>query len=124
MTKQELEFFKQFKDPIQCKNQIHNYALKKHIEMGQRSSLFMSPGSGKTRVGIIAACEVIKKYGGRALVSVPKENLIKQWNDEAIKWKYSKEWKSVDLICHASNDKYKPSDYSVVIVDEALSKCV
>ena len=118
MTKQELEFFKQFTDPIQCKNQIHNYALGKHIEMGQRSSLFMSPGSGKTRIGIIAACEVIKKYGGKALVSVPKENLIKQWNDEAIKWKYSKEWKFVDIICHASNDKYNPSDYAIVILDE------
>ena len=118
MTKSELEFFKQFKDPIQCKNQIHNYALRKHIEMGQRSSLFMSPGSGKTRIGIIAACEVIKKYGGRALISVPKENLIKQWNDEAIKWKYSKEWKSVDIICHASNDKYNPDNYSIIIIDE------
>ena len=118
MTKQELEFFKQFTDPIQCKNQIHNYALRKHIEMGQRSSLFMSPGSGKTRIGIIAACEVIKKYGGKALISVPKENLIKQWNDEAIKWKYSKEWKSVDIICHASNDKYNPDDYSIIIIDE------
>jgi superfamily II DNA or RNA helicase len=123
MTKSELEFFKQFTDPIQCKNQIHNYALKKHIEMGQRSSLFMSPGSGKTRVGIIAACEVIKKYGGRALVSVPTDNLLEQWNDEAVKWKYSKEWKSVDLICHASNAKVDIGSYTIIIMDECHLCC-
>ena len=118
MTKQELEFFKQFKDPIQCKNQIHNYALKKHIEMGQRSSLFMSPGSGKTRVGIIAACENIKKYGGKWLISVPKENLIKQWKDEFIKWNYKKELNNVDFVCHASNVKINIEDYEGVICDE------
>jgi superfamily II DNA or RNA helicase len=118
MTKSELEFFKQFTNPIQCKNQIHNYALRKHIEMGQRSSLFMSPGSGKTRIGIIAACENIKKYGGRWLMSVPKENLIKQWKDEFVKWKYTKELASVDFICHASNSKFNPIDYAGVVIDE------
>lgn len=118
MNKQELEFFKQFKDPIQCKNQIHNYALRKHIEMGQRSSLFMSPGSGKTRIGIIAACENIKKYGGKWLISVPKENLIKQWKDEFVKWKYTKELASVNFICHASNAKVDIESYTGIIIDE------
>jgi len=118
MTKSELEHFKQFKDPIQCKNQIHNYALKKHIEMGQRSSLFMSPGSGKTRIGIIAACENIRKYGGKWLISVPKENLIKQWKDEFVKWKYTKELASVDFICHVSNAKVDIESYTGIIIDE------
>lgn len=118
MTKQELEFFKQFKDPIQCKNSFQNYALRKHIEKNQRSTIYASPGSGKTKLGVLAAGEVVKKYGGRALVSVPKENLIKQWKDEFIKWKYSKELQSVDFICHASNDKYDPNNYEIVIIDE------
>lgn len=119
MNKQELEFFKQFKDPIQCKNQIHNYALKKHIEMGQRSSLFMSPGSGKTRVGIIAACENIKKYGGRWLISVPKENLIEQWEKEFKIWKYSKELVEISFVCHASNAKVDIGSYEGIIIDES-----
>ena len=119
MTKQELEFFKQFKDPIQCKNQIHNYALKKHIEMGQRSSLFMSPGSGKTRIGIIAACENIKKYGGRWLISVPKENLIEQWEKEFKIWKYSKELVEISFVCHASNAKVDIGSYEGIIIDES-----
>lgn len=118
MTKSELDFFKQFKDPIQCKNQIHNYALKKHIEMGQRSSLFMSPGSGKTRIGIIAACENIKKYGGKWLISVPKENLIKQWKDEFVKWGYKKELNNVDFVCHASNAKVDIESYTGIVIDE------
>lgn len=118
MNKQELEHFKQFKDPIQCKNQIHNYALRKHIEMGQRSSLFMSPGSGKTRVGIIAACENIKKYGGKWLISVPKENLIKQWKDEFVKWGYKKELNNVDFVCHASNAKVDIESYTGIVIDE------
>jgi len=119
MTKSELDFFKQFKDPIQCKNQIHNYALRKHIEMGQRSSLFMSPGSGKTRVGIIAASENIKKYGGRVKISVPKENLIEQWVKEFKKWGYAKQLESVDFVCHASNAKVDIGSYTVIIIDEA-----
>ena len=119
MTKQELEFFKQFKDPIQCKNQIHNYALKKHIEMGQRSSLFMSPGSGKTRIGIIAACENIKKYGGKWLISVPKENLIEQWEKEFKIWKYSKELVEISFVCHASNAKVDIESYEGIIIDES-----
>jgi len=119
MNKQELEYFKKFTNPLECKNEIHKYALKRHIEMNQRSSLFMSPGSGKTRIGIIAACENIKRYGGKWLLSVPKENLIKQWTDEATKWKYTKEWKSVDCICHASNHKADISKYEGVIIDEA-----
>lgn len=118
MTKQELNHFKQYTNPIECKNEIHKHALKKHIALDQRSSLFMSPGSGKTRVGIIAACENIKKYGGKWLVSVPKENLIEQWSQEAKKWKYTKEWKSVDCICHASNAKIDISKYQGVIIDE------
>ncbi len=118
MNKDELEYFKQFTDPIDCKNRIHNYALRKHIEMGQHSSLFMSPGSGKTRIGVIAVGENIKKYGGKGLISVPKENLIKQWKEEFVKWKYGKELKDVDFICHASNSKYDPNDYTIVIIDE------
>lgn len=119
MTKKEFEYFKQFTDPIECKNKIHNYALKKHIEMDQRSSLFMSPGSGKTRIGVIAAGENIKKYGGKWLVSVPKENLIKQWKDEFIKWKYKTESNNIDFICHASNAKVNINNYDGVIVDES-----
>jgi len=119
MTKQELEFFKQFKDPIQCKNQIHNYALRKHIEMGQRSSLFMSPGSGKTRIGIIAACENIKKYGGKWLISVPKENLIEQWEKEFKIWKYSKELVEISFVCHASNAKVDIGSYEGIVIDES-----
>jgi superfamily II DNA or RNA helicase len=118
MTKKDLEYFKKFTNPLECKNEIHNHALLNHIKLGQRSSLFMSPGSGKTRVGIIAACENIKKYGGKWLVSVPKENLIKQWSDEAAKWKYSKEWKNVDCICHASNAKVNINNYNGIIIDE------
>ena len=119
MTKQELEFFKQFKDPIQCKNQIHNYALRRHIEMGQRSSLFMSPGSGKTRIGIIAACENIKKYGGKWLISVPKENLIEQWEKEFKIWKYSKELVEFSFVCNASNAKVDIGSYEGIIIDES-----
>lgn len=119
MNHQELDYFKQFKDPIQCKNQIHNYALRKHIEMGQRSSLFMSPGSGKTRIGIIAACENIKKYGGRWLISVPKENLIEQWEKEFKIWKYSKELVEISFVCHASNAKVDIGSYEGIIIDES-----
>lgn len=119
MNHQELDYFKQFKDPIQCKNQIHNYALRKHIEMGQRSSLFMSPGSGKTRIGIIAACENIKKYGGKWLISVPKENLIEQWEKEFKIWKYSKELVEISFVCHASNAKVDIGSYEGIIIDES-----
>ena len=118
MTKQEFDFFKQFTDPKQCKSQVQTYALKKVIEKSQRASLFMSPGSGKTRCGIIFAGENIRKYGGRWLLTVPKENLIKQWKEEAKLWGYEKEFESVDCICHASNEKHFKDIYGGIIIDE------
>ena len=78
----------------------------------------MSPGSGKTRIGIIAACENIRRYGGKWLISLPKENLIKQWKEEFTKWGYSKELQNVDFVCHASNGKVDPSLYEGIINDE------
>ena len=119
MTKQEFDFFKQFTDPKQCKSQVQTYALKKVIEKSQRASLFMSPGSGKTRCGIIFAGENIRKYGGRWLLTVPKENLIKQWKEEAKLWGYEKEFESVDCICHASNEKHFKDIYDGIIIDES-----
>jgi len=119
MTRQEFDFFKQFTDPKQCKSQVQTYALKKVIEKSQRASLFMSPGSGKTRCGIISTCENIKRYGGKGLLTVPKENLIEQWNLEAIQWGYGKLWENVTCICHNSNYKIDFSLYDYFVIDEA-----
>jgi len=85
-----------------------------------KAIMLCATGFGKTKVGIIAACEHIRRENKeRWLVLVPTTNLVSQWYQEAIKWGYEKEWLTgVTCMCYQSAYKLKNEVFDGLIADE------
>lgn len=100
----------------------HFKALKAWKDNSFKGILLSCTGFGKTRCGVIAACEHIRRDSKeRWLVLVPTINLISQWQQEAIKWGYEKEWQNVICMCYQSAYKLKDEVFNGIICDEAHS---
>jgi len=79
-------------------------------------TLVMPTGLGKTYVGIVVACGLLKKkIISNCLIVVPTTNLIKQWKDEIAKWGYSLD--NIDIMCIQTAHKHKAT-YNLLVIDE------
>jgi superfamily II DNA or RNA helicase len=105
---------------MDAKQKAQYYALKSWKEANYKGSIFACTGFGKTRVGIVAICEHIRRNNNEKwLVLVPTINLITQWGKEAKKWGYGKEWElGVTCICYQSAHKYYGNHYHGIVADE------
>ena len=92
-------------------------------------SIIAGTGFGKSRCGVIAVGETIKRlteyndYGERivhitGLVLVPTTQLKDQFREEFIKWGYEACLDTVDFMCYQSAYKMTGKHYDIVICDE------
>ena len=78
-------------------------------------------GCGKTKLGCMAADEIIKKYKekSRILIIVPTENLkYNEWINELNKWGYENNLPYIDIQCIQTVYKWRNRDFDLVICDE------
>jgi len=81
----------------------------------RRSGLNLSVGFGKTKVGLM----YLQKAGGNTLIVVPKLDIIKSWEDDAVKFGYEEVIEKCTFTTYLSLHKYNPKDYRNVILEEA-----
>lgn len=103
---------------LELKNQEQKKALKAWQSAGFKGSVFAGTGFGKSRVGVLAAGEVLRKWGGKALVLVPTNQLQDQFELEFKKWGYDDILDDVEIVCYQSACKYENKHYEVIIADE------
>lgn len=81
----------------------------------RRSGLNLSVGFGKTKVGLM----YLEKAGGNTLIVVPKLDIIKSWQDDAVKFGYEEIIEKCSFSTYLSLHKLDPSDYQNIVLDEA-----
>lgn len=103
------------------KKEIANLALKSWSENNFNSSIEMATGTGKTYVGVVAACEFIRRSVGKetSLIVVKQVPHIEHWKKEIIKWKYEDVIDNITIMCIASACKLDNVSYDTIVVDEA-----
>ena len=114
-------------------NEIKDKQQKKalnHWAMNSfHGSILAGTGFGKSRCGVIAVGETIKRltkyndYGERivhitGLVLVPTTQLRDQFREEFIKWGYESCLDTVDFMCYQSAYKMIGKHYDIVVCDE------
>lgn len=103
---------------LELKNTEQRKALKAWQSNNFIGSVFAGTGFGKSRVGVLAAGEVLRKWGGKALVLVPTNQLQDQFEEEFKKWGYDDILPDVEIVCYQSACKYENKHYEVIIADE------
>tara|TARA_R110002012_G_scaffold1863_2_gene8966 strand:+ start:2563 stop:3783 length:1221 start_codon:yes stop_codon:yes gene_type:complete len=127
MITQQLKLFKM--DTNDLRDQQQRKALNNWAINGFEGSIIAGTGFGKSRCGVIAVGETIKrltKYnelGERivhitGLVLVPTTQLKDQFREEFIKWGYENVLDTVDIVCYQSAYKMIGKHYDIVICDE------
>lgn len=81
----------------------------------RRSGLNLSVGFGKTKIGLM----YLERAGGKTLIVVPKLDIIKSWQDDAIKFGYEEVMNNCTFTTYLSLLKQNPDDYQNVILEEA-----
>lgn len=102
-------------------NLIQKQAFNAWINSNCRGRIIAGTGSGKSKIGIMAA-EYISKSNKKAKIAiiVPTEQLRDNgWKDEFVKWKLKKLYDKADKFCYASISKIEGNVYDLVILDEA-----
>jgi superfamily II DNA or RNA helicase len=111
------------------KDQQQKKALNHWAMNSFHGSIIAGTGFGKSRCGVIAVGETIKRlteyndYGERivhvtGLVLVPTTQLKDQFREEFIKWGYEGCLDTVDFMCYQSAYKMTGKHYDIVICDE------
>ena len=127
MITQQLKLFKMDKNDL--KDQQQRKALNNWAINGFEGSIIAGTGFGKSRCGVIAVGETIKRltqyndHGERivhvtGLVLVPTIQLQTQFREEFIKWGYEGVLDTVDFMCYQSAYKLKGKHYDIVVCDE------
>jgi superfamily II DNA or RNA helicase len=82
-------------------------------------------GFGKTRLGVIASCEFIKRDPNECSLIVVPTTVLKdgEWPVEINKWGYEACRDKVDIQCINTAYKYKDRYFDTLVVDEA-HKCI
>ena len=77
-------------------------------------------GCGKTRVGVIASSEFIRRDNTEnSIVIVPTENLRdNEWENSFLQWGYTREREKVEIVCIQTAYKYSGKHYNTVVMDE------
>jgi len=123
----QLKLFKM--DVNDLRDQQQRKALNNWAINGFKGSIIAGTGFGKSRCGVIAIGETIKRlteyndYGERivhitGLVLVPTVQLKDQFEQEFIKWGYENVLDTVDFMCYQSAYKMVDKHYDVVVCDE------
>ena len=118
-----MEDINELKDKQQ-KKALNHWAMNSF-----HGSIIAGTGFGKSRCGVIAVGETIKRrteyndYGERivhvtGLVLVPTTQLKDQFREEFIKWGYEGCLDTVDFMCYQSAYKLKDKHYDIVVCDE------
>jgi len=96
------------------RDELQNEAL---IEASRflRAGLNLSVGFGKTKVGLM----YLNKFRGKTLIVVPKLDIIKSWQDDAVKFGYEDVIEDCTFSTYLSLTKHNPQDYSNLVMDEA-----
>tara|TARA_R100001082_G_scaffold111119_2_gene93490 strand:+ start:1347 stop:2567 length:1221 start_codon:yes stop_codon:yes gene_type:complete len=127
MITQQLKLFKMSINDLRDQQQrkaLNNWAIN-----GFEGSIIAGTGFGKSRCGVIAVGETIKRLteyndhgerivGVTGLVLVPTVQLQDQFKDEFIKWGYANVLDTVDIMCYQSAYKMKGKHYDIVVCDE------
>jgi len=123
----QLKLFKM--DVNDLRDQQQRKALNNWAVNGFEGSIIAGTGFGKSRCGVIAVGETIKRlteyneHGERivyitALVLVPTTQLKDQFREEFIKWGYEGVLDTVEFMCYQSAYKMVGKHYDIVICDE------
>jgi superfamily II DNA or RNA helicase len=101
------------------KREVQNKALTIWKDSDFRCSLELATGTGKTYLGVVAACEFIKRNPQEvSLIAVRKIPHIEMWKEEIKTWGYEEQLKNITILCHAS--AYKETEYyDNIVIDEA-----
>ena len=116
-------------DVNDLKDQQQRKALNNWAVNGFEGSIIAGTGFGKSRCGVIAVGETIKRltkyndHGERivhvtGLVLVPTTQLKDQFREEFIKWGYEDVLDTVDFMCYQSAYKLIGNHYDIVVCDE------
>jgi superfamily II DNA or RNA helicase len=127
MITQQLKLFKM--DTNDLRDQQQRKALNNWAINGFEGSIIAGTGFGKSRCGVIAVGETIKRlteyndYGERivyitGLILVPTTQLKDQFREEFIKWGYENVLDTVDIMCYQSAYKMTGRHYDIVVCDE------
>lgn len=102
------------------KKQEQDIVLSKWKDNNYRGSWFAITGCGKTRAGIIAASEFIRRDNNeKSLVIVPTENLRdNEWEQSFVQWGYGDVRKNVEIVCIQTAYKWSARHYNTVVIDE------
>jgi RNA polymerase primary sigma factor len=110
------------------KKKVQFEALKAWMGNGFKGAIEMVTGSGKTRIGVIAAFEFIKRelqgdpeYRNESslIICYTKPTRDREWPDEITKWGYGEYLDMVPRVCIQSAYKYENQSFGTLVVDEA-----
>lgn len=119
MIETQLKLFKM--DTNQLKDAQQKKALNKWATNGFIGSIIAGTGFGKSRCGVIAVGESMRRNidnNWNALVLVPTIQLKDQFREEFIKWGYDDIVDSVIFACYQTAYKCEDHHYNIVICDE------
>tara|TARA_Y100000361_G_C11155642_1_gene343907 strand:- start:1164 stop:2366 length:1203 start_codon:yes stop_codon:yes gene_type:complete len=104
---------------IKIKDEEQRKALNAWAKAGFKGSVIAGTGFGKTRVGVLAAGETLRRNpDANAIVLVPTIQLQDQFESEFHKWDYSDIVDRIDFVCYQSAYKLQDQNYTVVVADE------
>lgn len=103
---------------LQVKDTEQRTALRSWAKAGYRGSVIAGTGFGKSRVGIMAVGELLRRNEGKGLILVPTNQLQDQFKDEFSKWGYDDVLDRVDILCYQSACKLSQETYTVTVADE------
>ena len=113
---------------IMKKNKLKDQKQKESVNIwakkGFKGSIVAGTGFGKSRCGILAIGETLRRNNlGRSnkpagLVLVPTIQLQNQFKEEFIKWGYEDVLDNVEFMCYQSAYKLVGHHYDVVVCDE------
>tara|TARA_R110001583_G_scaffold157091_3_gene309023 strand:+ start:749 stop:1942 length:1194 start_codon:yes stop_codon:yes gene_type:complete len=104
---------------IEIKDREQKKALNLWSKAGFTGSVVAGTGFGKSRVGVIAAGETLRRNSAaRGIILVPTIQLQEQFEDEFRKWKYDDVLDRIDIVCYQSAYKLQNQFYNIVVADE------
>lgn len=102
------------------KDRVQQEALVAWRDSGYRGTVCLATGFGKTKVGVIAAGELLRKTPeAKVLIVVPRTNLQKnEWPNEFEKWGYRNELHTLHIHCINSIYTWTDQEWDLIVLDE------
>lgn len=102
-------------------NLIQKQAFDAWVKANCRGSVIAGTGAGKSKIGIMAAEYIAKKFKrkqAKIAIIVPTEELRDDgWKNEFTKWHLKALYDNADKFCYASIAKIEGNKYDLVILD-------